>query len=210
MDVQEFKHKLTGWDDKRADERTERWRELEPATYNASLPHLVWRYLTEAEDMYVYGFFIGVIMLCAATLEVALSDQIASRMNIAERDISQFELQQFAILARSLGMIDDAEFGELEKYRLIRNGLIHGNSGKLTRMARKLYETDGFYDKPPVETYLNPATGNGINTDAVRFIQLARNITVRFYGEKTPAAQAAAPPEEQKSGQNAAPQPATA
>ena len=189
MDRREFKKKIAGWDDSSRDIRVERWSELIPATFTADLPHLIWRYITEAEDMYIYGFFIGVIMLCAGTMELTLSDQIASRLKISERDISRFELQQFITLAHSLGMLSDSEAFDLDQFRFLRNTLIHGNSGKLKEMSKKLYQVNGFDEKPSVETYLNPATGNGINQDALRFLGLTRSIIMRFYGEKTPAVQ---------------------
>ena len=82
-------------------------------------------------------------------------------------------------------MLTDNEAFKLDEFRLLRNGLIHGNTGKIAQMSRKLYHNDGYYDVPAVETYLNPATGNGINTDALHFLNMVREITVRFYGEKT-------------------------
>jgi hypothetical protein len=184
MDKEDFKNKLTGWDSSSLDVRADRWSELAPSTFSADLPHLIWRYLNEAEDMYIYGYFIGVILLSAGTVELALSDQVASKMKIDERDIGRFELQQLIILGRSSGILSENEGYELDQFRFLRNNLIHGNSGKLAEMSRRLYQTNGFYKTLPVETYMNPDGGNGINHDALRFLNLTRNVIRRFYGEK--------------------------
>jgi hypothetical protein len=189
MDKREFKDKLAGWDTASRDVRIERWSDLARSTFSADLPHLIWRYLNEAEDMYIYGYFIGVILLSAGTVELTLSDQIASKMKIDERDIGHFELQQLIILGRSLGILSDTEGYELDQFRFLRNTLIHGNSGKLAEMSKRLYQVDGFYKTSPVETYMNPASGNGINHDALRFLNLTRNVIMRFYGEKIPSSQ---------------------
>jgi hypothetical protein len=184
MDKQEFEKKLTGWDENNREIRVERWSNLIPEDFTANLPHLIWRYITEAEDMYIYGFFIGVIMLCAGTVELTLSDQVASRLKLGEREAGRFELQQFITLGHRLDLISDSEAYDLDQFRFLRNNLIHGNSGKLEDMSRRLYQVNGFYEKPTVETYLSPTTGNGINHDALRFLGLTRNIIMRFYGQK--------------------------
>ncbi len=187
MEKQQFKDKLASLDANTRDVRAERWSELSPAAFHVALPHIVWRYLAEAEDMYIYGYYIGVILLAAGTLELALADQIASKLKISDRDIAHFELQQFIVLAQSLGLLTDEETRQLDNFRLLRNGLIHGNIGKLAQMTKRFYQVNGFQETPPVETYLNPDTGNGINQDALRFLNSTRNVVTRFYGEKEPA-----------------------
>lgn len=184
MDREELTKRLIDRENVTRDVRAERWGELAPATESGGLPHLVWRYLTEAEEMYVNGFFIGVIMVCAGTVELTLSDRIASRLKISERDIARFELFQFIVLARALEMLTEAEAADLDQFRFLRNGLIHGNSGKLAETSKKLYQGNGLGEAPPVETYLSPTTGNGINHDALRFLRLTRSLILRFYGEK--------------------------
>ena len=185
MDKQGFKNKLAAWDETSRDVRVDRWSELAPSAFSADLPHLIWRYLNEAEDMYIYGYFIGVILLAAGTIELALSDQVTLKMRIDERDIGHFELQQLIILSRSLEILSENEAYELDQFRFLRNNLIHGNSGKLAEMSRRRYQTDGFYKTPPVVTYMNPDSGNGINHDALHFLNLTRNIIMRFYSKNT-------------------------
>jgi len=185
MDEKEFRDKLIEWDKASLDRRVERWKQLVPATYDVTLPSLAWYYIVEADDMFIRGHFIGVILLCAAIAELILADQIRSKSQMTEREAERFGLEQLVILGHRLDILNDKETGQLNELRRLRNDLIHSKAEKLAKMARKRYRVSGL-DASHLDAgfYLQPIWEGGIDQDALRHLQLVRDLTVKFYGAK--------------------------
>src|SRR4030042_6394963 len=105
MDEQEDRAKLIERDQASLDRRIERWKQLMPVTYNGTLPEIAWSYLTEADDMFIRGHFIGVILLCAGTMELVLAAQLKSRMQMTHAEVESFGLGQMTVLSHRLGIL---------------------------------------------------------------------------------------------------------
>ena len=65
------------------------------------------------------------------------------KTRMASREIERFRLEQLVILSHRLGISDDKETQQLNALRKLRNDLIHGNAGKLAKMAKMRYEDLG-------------------------------------------------------------------
>lgn len=185
MDEKEFRDKQIEWDKASLDRRIERWKQLVPATYDVTLPNLVWYYITETDEMFISGHFIGVILLCAAIVELVLADQIRSKSQMTEKESERFGLEQLVVLGRRLDILNDKETGQLNELRRLRNDLIHSKADKLAQMARRRYQVSGL-DPSHLDAgfYLQPIWEGGIDQDALRHLQLVRDLTVKFYGAK--------------------------
>lgn len=185
MDEQEFRAKLIKWDEKSLDKRVERWKELVPANYTVPLPSLLWEYVTEADDMFIRGHFMGVILLCAAVMELVLADQLRSIMGATKEEIEHFGLEQMLILSHRLEILNDEEARQLQELRKMRNYIVHANVGKLNQMAKRTYEAWGLSIADlDAGMFLQPTWGGAIDQDALKYIQLVRDITVKFYGSE--------------------------
>jgi len=185
MDEKEYRDKLIEWDKKSLAPRVKRWKQLVPATYDVTLPNLVWYYITEADDMFIRGHFIGVVLLCAAITELILADQIRSNSKMTEKEVERFGLEQLVILGHRLDILNDKETSQLNELRRLRNDLIHSKADKLAQMARKRYQVSGL-DASHLDAgfYLQPIWEGGIDQDALQYLQLVRDLTVKFYGAK--------------------------
>lgn len=183
MDEQEYRTKLIERDKASLDRRVERWKQIMPVTYNVTLPDLAWCYLTEADDMFIRGHFMGVILLCAGIMEVVLGAQLKSRTQMIQDEVERFGLEQMVILCHRLAVLDDKEAEGIDKLRKLRNALIHANIDRLSRMARRRYQECGLgtYDLG-AGIFLKTAWGIGIDQDALTYLQLTRDLTVKFYG----------------------------
>ena len=185
MDGKEFRDKQIEWDKKSLDKRIERWKQLVPATYNVPLPELVWGYLSETDDLFIEGHFISVILFSASITELILADQIKSKTQMTLKEVERFRLEQLCVLGHRLGILDDKQTKQLNELRKLRNWLIHGNVGRLTKMAKKRYTViggdDSFLD---AEFYVESGFEGGIDQDALRHLGLVRDLTVNFYGAK--------------------------
>jgi len=185
MDENKFREKLTEWDRKSLDDRVERWKQIVPAIYDVPLPELVWGYLSEVDEMYIAGHFIGVVLLCAGIAELVLADQIRVRTGMTAREVERFTLEQLAILGRRLSVVEEAEMGRLNELRKQRNYLVHGKAGRLAQMAKKRYRASGPDDSfLNAEFYVRSGFAGGIDQDACQHLRLIRDLTVRFYGAK--------------------------
>jgi len=183
MDENEFKTSLRKMDIESLNKRVERWKQLVPATYNKPLPDLLWEYLTEADDMYIRGHDIGVILLCAATIELVLADQLKSKLVISKKELERFGLDQMVILCSHIGILSNEERDQINELRIIRNALIHANAGKLNKMAKKQYDVRGLgADDVVAILYIASIGDKGINQDAMIHMKFVRDITVRLYG----------------------------
>lgn len=182
MDEQEYRSKLIEWDAKSLDKRVERWKRLVPATYSVELPNLIWDFLVEADDMFIRGHFIGVILLCAAILELLLADQLMQKGYTSAR-IRKLKFEGMTKECESISIIKTCEANEIDQIRKFRNMIIHADAGKLNEMARKRYEEWGL-DLAALDAglYLHTPWNGGIDRDAERFLSWTRDITVRLYG----------------------------
>jgi hypothetical protein len=141
----------------------------------------MWEYVTTADEMFIDGHFLGVVLLCAATMELLLADQLMVNSGMTRSEVERFSLEQLAILAHRLQIVTDLEKGTIAELRQLRNALIHANAGKLDKMARKSY--GDFYEGLDTEFYLSPLSDEGgIITDALKYLGFTRDLTFRFYG----------------------------
>ena len=81
--------------------------------------------------------------------------------------------------------MDNEGAGQLNKLRRLRNSLIHGKTGQLSKMAKKRYwVTDGEDSFLDAEFYVQSGIKGGIDQDALLYLGLVRDLTVKFYGAK--------------------------
>jgi hypothetical protein len=141
----------------------------------------MWEYVTAADDMFIGGHFLGVVLLCAAVTELLLADRLMARVQMTGDEIEHFGFEQMAILSHRLQLLTVQEKGMIDELRKLRNALIHANAGKLGRMAKKCY--GDFYEGLETEFYLSPLSDeSGIRADALRYLGFTRDLTFRFYG----------------------------
>ena len=184
MDEAEFRKKQIERDKESLEKRIRRWKKLVPATYNVNLPNLVWYYLTESDEMYISGHFLGAILLCAGIAEIIIADQIKINLMLSTRETERFGLEQLTILGQRINILDELESKQLHDLRKLRNILIHANTGKLGKMARKIYDPSSSDDYLYMGFYLTPISNGGIDIDrdALQYLQIIRNLTIKFYG----------------------------
>lgn len=182
MREDEFRAKQIEWDKKSLDKRVERWRQIVPATYNVPLPELVWGYLSMADEMYIVGQFAGCIIFCASIVELVLADQIKSASQMTSTQIERLGLSKLIARAYDLAILNDNEKSGLENLKETRNYLVHGNTSKLTQMAKKRYSVSGtdnsFLD---ADFYVHSGFKGGIDQDALIHLTLVRELSVNFY-----------------------------
>jgi len=183
MDEKEFRLKLIEWDTKSLDKRVERWKRLVPAAYQGRLPDLLWEYVTEVDDLYIRGHFIGVVLMCASILELVLADQLKIKLKLTREEIERFRLEQMEILSHKMNLLDKNEVQQAKGLRRLRNYLIHANAGKLNKMAKKRYKDWGI-DVYELDAglFLSPPWEGGLDQEALNYLTFTRNLTVRFYG----------------------------
>jgi len=99
MDEQEYRAKISTSDAASLDKRVKRWKQLVPSTFDVTLPNLVWYYLTEADEMFIGGRFIGVVLLSAAIVELVLADQLRSRMKMTFNEVERSGFAQMVIMS---------------------------------------------------------------------------------------------------------------
>jgi hypothetical protein len=177
-----FRKEKANRDQETLDEKVSRWKQIEPSTY-AQLPKLMWEYLVVADEMFVDGYFLGVVLLCAAITETVLSNQLVSNNILTSVEIERFTLEQMSIITNRLGTITDTEKKMIDDLRCLRNNLIHVNVGKLSKRI-KLNSSHPFKGMEP-ELYLSSIDdGNTISSDALKYLGFTRGFTMRFYGAK--------------------------
>ena len=181
MNEEEFRKYQIGRDQKTLDGKVKRWKQIQPATYGQPLPKLMWEYVTTADDMFIDGHFLGVVLLCAAVTELLLTDQLMTNSGMMKDEVERFSLEQMAILAHRLRIVTDLEKGTIDELRQLRNALIHANADKLGKMARRSY--GNFYKGLETEFYLSPLSDeSGIRADALKHLRFTRDLTFKFYG----------------------------
>jgi hypothetical protein len=184
MNEEEFRKHQISRDQKALDGKVKRWKQIVPATYGQKLPKLMWEYLNITDDMFIDGHFMGVVLLCAAILELLLTDQLIEHFEMTEKEVERFTLEQMVILAYRLRIITDLEKNAIDKLRQLRNPLIHANVGKISKMARQSSST--IYEGLESEFYIAPLSDeSGIRVDALKYLCFTRDLTVKFYGDKT-------------------------
>jgi hypothetical protein len=185
MNEKDFRAKQIEWDKKSLDERVARWKQLVPAAYDVALPNLAWYFITDADDMYISGHFTGVVLLCAGVVELVLSDQLRTKSHMTEKEVERFGLEQLVILGHRLDILNSEETSQLNGLRKLRNNLVHAKAGKLAQMAKKRYRVFGMDDSySDAGFYLHPLVAGGVDQDALRYLLLVRDLTVKFYGAK--------------------------
>lgn len=181
MNEEEFRRYQTIKDQKTLDGKVKRWKQIQPVTYGQRLPKLMWEYVTTADQMFIDGHFLGVVLLCAAVTELLLADQLMANSGMTRDEVERFSLEQMALLAHRLQIVTDLEKGTIDELRQLRNALIHANAGKLGKMAKKCYGDS--YEGLETEFYLSPLSDEGgIRADALRYLGFIRDLTFRFYG----------------------------
>lgn len=181
MDEKELRKYQVARDQKVLEGKIKRWKQLQSVTYGQQLPKLIWEYVTTADEMFIDGHFIGVVLLCASIVELSLSDQLILRTQMARKEIERFRLEQMTILAHRLGIITNQESGAIDKLRKSRNALIHANAGKISKMAKGCYGDS--YGNRESEFYLYPLSDEeGICADASEYLKFTRDLTFKFYG----------------------------
>lgn len=185
MDEYEFRAKQIEWDRKSLDKRVKRWKQIVPSTYNIPLPELVWGYLSMADEMYIAGYFAGAIIVSAAIAELIIADEVKTKAKMTSGESERFGLEQLIILAKRLAILNGKETSGLNELRKLRNYLVHGKAGKLAKMAKKKYTVSGsdnsFLD---AEFYISSGFEGGIDNDALLYLGVVRDLSVKFYGEK--------------------------
>jgi hypothetical protein len=181
MNEEEFrKYQITS-DQKSLEEKVRRWKQLQPVTYGQPLPELMWEYVTEVDEMFKNGHFIGVVLLCAGIAELVLADQLVVKVHMDKDEVERFNLEQMAILAHRLKIVTEKEKGAIDELRRLRNALIHANAGKISKMAKRRY--GDFYEGVGTEFYLFPLSKeSGISADALKHLRFTRDFTSKFYG----------------------------
>ena len=102
MNEEEFRKHQENRDQKTLDGKVKRWKQIRPATYGQLLPKLMWEYVTTADEMFIDGHFLGVVLLCAAVMELLLTDQLMANSGMMKDEVEHFSLEQMAILAHRL------------------------------------------------------------------------------------------------------------
>ena len=179
MDEKEYRQKQIEWDKKDLNGKVRRWKKIPKATYDAPLPRLLWEYVTMADSMYIHGYSVGVILLCAAVLELILADQLISNMQMTAKEVQRFSLAQMAIISHRQSIINGREKREIKKIRKRRNAIIHVNVGQLDKMVKQTHRVEGL----EAEFYLQPIDDDsGIHEDALASVIFTRDLSVKFYG----------------------------
>lgn len=135
------------------------------------------------EEMFVDGYFIGTVLLCAAIAEIILPNQLMSHGVTSNDEIKQLTFEEISILASRSGIITTEEKNKIDELRQLRNALIHVNVGKLGKRI-KLNSGDPFNGMEP-ELYLSSISDEeGISADASKYLRFTRDLIFRFYGAK--------------------------
>jgi hypothetical protein len=186
MDEKEFTELLLKRDEATLKERIERWKKFSPVTYKVQLPELLWDYIVNADEMYVAGYFLGVISLCASVVEMILADQIVLKIKATKTEVERFSLAQLIVLNHRLGTLKEDEAHWLDEFRNLRNSIIHVNVSKLEKRALKTYQVSNFSNSSiGASLYLGSLSGGGVEADALKYLRLVRDLSVKFYGENT-------------------------
>lgn len=181
MKEEEFRKYQIARDGKTLDGKIKRWKQIQPLTYGQPLPKLMWEYVATADEMFIDGHFLGVILLSTAVMELLLADQLMARAQMTRSETEHFGLEQMTILSHRLQILTDQEKDAIDELRKLRNALIHANAGRLDKMAKKSY--GGFHKGLETEFYLSPLSDeSGIRADALKYLCFTRDLTFRFYG----------------------------
>ncbi len=184
MDKKQYEVRLKEIDDETRPDRVWRWGELSHIVYVKALPKLLWEYSAQAIQLYINGNFGAVILWCASMFELILADQLISKGKISKKKVSELNLGEKTRLCRKFGMITAEDEKNIDGLRKFRNDIIHVNTGKLAKMAKKSYgDVDGDLYKHLPELYLSNL-GGGIQSQALEYFEFTRELTMRWYGEK--------------------------
>lgn len=184
MNENELRTHLIEQDKKTLEDRVKRRTQISHIRFDSEPPDLVWDYLSETVDMYTNGQFLGTIIFCASIMERVLFHQLRAKTKMTDTALDSFNSNQLLILTHELGILTEQEFGELDELRKLRNLLIHGDAQRLAKMARSKIQIKG--SKTPVApvVYVGLYLSGEIDQDALRYLQITRNLADKFYGEK--------------------------
>lgn len=186
MNEEEFREYQIAKDERALDGKVKRWKQLQPVTYGQQLPELIWEYVTTADEMFIDGHFIGVILLCASIVELSLTDRLMSRTQMGRKETERFGLEQMTISAHRSGIITDQEKESIDRLRKSRNALIHAKAGQIAKMGRIWYKVPPSDRSELLEggLYLTSLSeGKGIAGDALEYLGFTRDLTFRFYAQ---------------------------
>lgn len=166
-------------DEATMDDRVDRWKGIANASFDSLPDNLAWFYLTEMDEMYINGHFVGVVLLCAAMAEMILIDQLKSKLKIPRKQTERSGLDRLITLGMKQGVVSESEFTQLNELKRLRNNLIHAKADELGKMAKPYIQDEDQWNSA---FYLLPLKERGIQADAQRHLELVRILAVRFYG----------------------------
>lgn len=184
MNAEEFRKNLIKTDEESLDDRVKRWEKLIPSSYEGVLPKLLFDYLALSVDLYIIGHYIATALFCASVVEMILDDQL--KLNKIELNENESGFDGMTGLCLSKNIIDRSEKINIDKIRILRNNIIHANTGKLNkagkakfqdwnvRISRELY----------ADYYLFPLGDIGIAEDALDCLTFTRDFSIKYYGVK--------------------------
>lgn len=180
MNREEFRRSLIQRDGETREGRVARWSELSRATYAAQLPNIIWDFLTMLTSLYIDGYFVPVVVVAAGILESSLKDQIKATESVPQEWIKKLDLYGLVELSRVLGLVTESEKEDCHHVRKIRNHLVHLDESQLAKSGRQRFPTWGGDNAIALMAMLR--FDEGVKDDAVRAVELTRQLTLRFYG----------------------------
>lgn len=175
MDEEEFRKLLIKQCEKDLDDRVKRWRQLDPITYDGRLaPNLVGDYSREATRLFIDGYYLGALLLCAGIAEMVLADQLKKK----GADLPKY-LSQKIDECQQEGILNDVETGQLHALTKLRNDIIHVNPEQLIERGKGSFEESVVGPSPT--NYLRPFFGGPIDEDTLAYLKTIMNLIVKLY-----------------------------
>lgn len=186
MDRNEFRENLKMRDAETLEDRVKRRDELRHIEYQGKLPSLLTSYSALANEMYISGYFVGVILLCAAIAELILADKLLAKVPMTQDELGHFSLYEKTVLCHGLGILNNQgqDKANMDELRKLRNWLSHANAGNLYKMAEGSYRRlDDAVRTEDVVTTLYLANLDGkLKNQALQHLGFIRGLIQRWYG----------------------------
>jgi hypothetical protein len=180
MDEEEFRKLLITRNERHLDERVKRWKQLDPITYDGrSAPNLVFHYGAEAIQLFIDGYYLGVILLCAGIVEMVLLDQLMKN-GMSSKRLKSAGLKELVNRAEQRGIVDDTEARVIYALNDLRNEIIHAKADQLIERGTGSFE-EGLVGPSPTN-YLRPFFGGRIDEDTLTYLTGIRKLIVKFHG----------------------------
>jgi|WetSurMetagenome_2_1015567.scaffolds.fasta_scaffold608165_1 hypothetical protein len=177
-DKRRFREEEEKRDKETLDERVERWAQIESASFDKLPSNLAWYYLTEIDYMFIHKSFIGTVLLSAALAEMILTDQVKANLKTNNQKLKNSRFESLISQGLDQKIVKEDESIQLNALRILRNNLIHSKADQLDEMVTLI---DGFKYKDS-GFYFYGFGDSSIEKDALKFVTLVRNLSVRFYG----------------------------